>query len=550
MVAAMVPLARLVRTALAAVIGLSSACGSQPEAPAKPDGPAAPGPVPPGDGGTKADGSVSPPGADAGDEAPWTAGLEQCGNGTDDDGDGLVDEDCGASLFVGVFPPGGSGDLAGGGHVARMEADLGRKLSVLQTYRSTTAVGAARAKEELAAIWKHGLVAHLYFEPGGYTPAQYAAAATDPTIVADLALSAKAVAEALAANATGRLLLSFGAEMNGNWTDWGCKNTSAATFIAMSRKMHGAVAAALDVRKIDRRRVRWVYAPNSTSSGGCGTPADYYPGHDATDLLGASAYRSGTQSVEAAVIAPTKQLLSDLAYPPAWQRDRFVVLQTGSRTITGDDRGAWLKSMVERLAADPAYVGVIPFDLSHATDGERDWALLDTAKPPVARSGYGAFISAAAALPASDRALEGTFDPYFWDVGPSDAAYPEIQALRGAGITGGCRAAPPLFCPSVSITRAEAAALLAAAFGVTAPDAAARIIEPCRASSPCPAEPIRRDTLGSAVASLLQAKRPEATKDLARLQAAAAIEPSRDATRAEASVLIVHAARIAPAPRP
>src|SRR6202011_3689259 len=128
-----------------------------------------------------------------------------------------------------------------------------------------------------------------------------------------------------------------------------------------------------------------------------------------------------------------KQLLTDLAYPAAWQHDRIIVLQTGSRTIAGDDRGAWLTSLVTKLAADPAYAGVIPFDLSDA-DPSRDWALLDSSTPPSARSGYAAFIGAARAFPASDRKLDGIFEPYFWDVHVDEAAYPEIQALRGAHV--------------------------------------------------------------------------------------------------------------------
>lgn len=484
------------------------------------------------------------PTATGGDDAPWASGVEECGNGIDDDGDGLIDEDCAPSLFVGVFAPGGGADLAGGGHVARIEKDLGRPLSVVQTYRSTSALGAARAKQELGEIWKHGAVAHLYFEPLGYSAEQLASIATDPAVLSDLTTSADAVADALVANPHGRLLLSFGAEMNGTWTEWGCKNVSATAFVAVTRKMHDAMTKALSVRAIDARRLRWVYAPNSVSSGGCGSAAAYYPGHDAVDLLGMSAYRSGTDSVDAAVIAPSKTLMTDLAYALAWQRGRFVVLQTGSRTVAGDDRGAWFKTLVERLASESAYAGVIPFDLSDA-DPSRDWALLDTSNPPVARAGYDAFIGAARKLTPSDAALEGTFDPYFWDVRLGDEAYAEIQALRAAHLTSGCSAAPPLFCPTAAITRADAGALLAGSFQVPAGDVAALLGGPSTASTS-----VRRDVLASCLAKLMKAKRPAATKDLARLATDALVDPARPATRAEAAAWCVHYARISPAPRP
>jgi hypothetical protein len=531
-----------------AAMALAVACASDPAPAALGSDADAGGPSSSGEGndGGAGDADGAAPDAFDEDDTPWSSGLEACGNGIDDDGDGLIDEDCAPSLFVGVFPPGGGDDLASGGHVAKMEADLGRPLAVLQSYRSTTAAGAAVARAELGVIWAHGAVAHLYFEPGDYTPAQYAASATDPVIDADLHITAKAVADALVDHPTGRLLLSFGAEMNGNWTDWGCKNASAATFIATTRKFHDDVAQELAARAIDPRRVRWVFAPNATSSGGgCGSAAAYYPGHDAVDLLGMSAYRAGIESVDVAVLAPSKKLMADLAYPAEWQHDRFIVLQTGSRTITGDDRGAWLTSLVQKLAADPAYAGVIPFDLSDA-DPTRDWALLDRAKPPVGRSGYDAFIGAAQAVPPSDRALEGTFDPYFWDVRVGDPSYAEIQALRGAHVTSGCSAAPPLFCPAALLTHGDAAAVLAGAFKVSAADAAAALGNGAGGAP----DSVARAALASALSTLMKAKRPAATKDLARLASDVLVDPTRPATRAEAAAWIVHYARIAPAPRP
>ena len=59
-----------------------------------------------------------------------------------------------------------------------------------------------------------------------------------------------------------------------------------------------------------------------------------------------------------------------------------------------------------------------------------------------------------------------------------------------------------------------------------------------------------RTALASALATLMKAKRPAATKDLARLTTDALVDPARPATRAEAAAWCVHYARIAPAPRP
>jgi hypothetical protein len=265
-----------------------------------------------------------------------------------------------------------------------------------------------------------------------------------------------------------------------------------------------------------------------------------------------SAYRQGTQSVADAVTTPSKQLMTDLAYPAAWQRSRFIVLQTGTQTLAGDDRGAWLSGLVSALAADPVYLGVIPFDLSDPT---RDWALMADGTPPTGRTGYDAFVSAAKAVPVADHVLAPAFEPYFWDVALEDSAYPEIQALRGAGLTSGCGAAPPLFCPADAIARVDAATLLARATGATQADAEAAITEACRAGAgagvaPCPKDPVRRDSLAAAIGKVVKATRPSAGADLMRLSAAATVEPARDATRAEAATWLVRTARVPPAPLP
>ena len=277
-------------------------------------------------------------------------------------------------------------------------------------------------------------------EPNGYLPSQYQSADTDPGLDADLSAFAKGLSSTLASSGKGRLLLTFGAEMNGNWTDWGC--LPKATYVAFYRKFHGLVSAALAAESpaIDPRRVRWVYGPNSTSSGGCGTAVDYYPGHAYVDYIGMSAYRTATASVSSAVTAPANALLSGLGYPPAWQSDRFIVLQTGTQDIAGDDRGAWLADLYGALTADSAFLGVIYFNSDK-------WAVLGPGAPPQPLTGYGAFVAALKALPLADRALDATFETFFWDVHQANRYYPEVQSLRAAGISSGCGADPPLFCP-------------------------------------------------------------------------------------------------------
>ena len=433
---------------------------------------------------------ASAPDADAA-VAPVAYG-ERCGNGIDDDGDGLIDEDCPPSLFAGVFAP----DVAADPAAAEIEAATGRPLSVLQTYRSTKPGDVDLIAPDLAAIFARGSVAHLNVEPAGYTAQQYATPHADP-LATDLPAMGAEVASALAAQPTGRVILTFGAEMNGNWTDWGC--LPAGQYIALFRAAHDAVTAALAAAKLDPRRVRWAYGPNSTSSSSCGSAAGYYPGHAYVDLLGMSAYRSGTASVDEAVVAPMSALFDALAYPVAWRRDRFVLLQTGSREVTGDDRDAWIRTLFTTLTHDERAAGLIYFDAA-------DWAVASGGP------GWAGLTTAIADAPVADRQLDGIFRPHFWDVAYGDAAFPEIEALVDAGVTSGCDTGPARFCPDDPIRAVDATTMLARA--------------------------------GMPSATLTD---PVTEAALAVALGAAPAAPSI-ATRARAAVLIAHAARLAPMP--
>lgn len=420
---------------------------------------------------------------------PWG---ERCGDSTDNDSDGLADEDCAPSLFTGMFAPQVSADPA----LTALETAANRPLRVVQTYHSLSAQGIAKTAPDLAAIFARGQVAHLNVEPSGYTAAQYAAPTQAP-LATDLASMGDAVATALAADPRGRVLLTFGAEMNGDWVDWGC--LSAAHYIALYRAAHAAIDAALTTRGIDRRRVRWAYGPNATSSANCGSAAGYYPGHGYVDYLGMSAYRPNGASVDSAVFAPMRELFDALAYPTAWRRDRFIVLQTGARAAS--DRATWLASLFATAEADERVAGIIYF---HGAD----WAV------PAAELG-----PAVAAAPPADAGLDGVFAPHFWDVSLDHPAFHEIQALRDAGITSGCAVAPARFCPDEPITADAARALLERAF----PNAA----------TPSLADPVRESDIAAAVTSL---------------GGLSPVASSMTATRARAAVIIAHGAELRPTP--
>src|SRR4029079_12172866 len=53
----------------------------------------------------------------------------------------------------------------------------------------------------------------------------------------------------------------------------------------------------------------------------------------------------------------------------------------------------------------------------------------------------------------------------FQDVGPSSPFYLYVEALAAAGITGGCKAVPPLYCPTQNVSREQMAIFIVRALG-------------------------------------------------------------------------------------
>lgn len=524
--------------------------------------------------------------------APWTSpGTVVCGDGGASDGS-LAGEDCPPSVFAGVFPPNGGYDLGSGAasHVLKMEADLGRPLSVVQTYRATSSADQQYIGADVAQIFAHGAVAHLNIEPSGYKASQYANASTDPQIAADLTGTGEAVAAALAAAPGSRMLITFGAEMNGNWTDWGC--LPPATFIAFYQEMHDLTMKALASQSppIDPRRLRWVFGPDG--DGSCESPDVYYPGHGYADYLGMSAYRTSVdQTAEDAVVAPAQALFSALAFPDDWQQARFIVLQTGTGVYAGDDRGAWLTDLYTSTLATAIFHGVIYFDQDDT--GGVAWSLLTTATPPQPQPGYPKWVAAVDALPRVSPSLASTFEPYFWDVRVEHARYAEVQSLRAANLTSGCSvppATPPLFCPADPLTREAAAVFLVGAFGLTPTSsgplftdvattnpsrpaietvASLGALPGCTATTFCPTDPIARVDLATALAALRKPTKASGAPpfadlgglDAATVAAIAALAqfrwidgcgngnfcPKAGATRADGAAWIVHTADVPPA---
>ena len=54
----------------------------------------------------------------------------------------------------------------------------------------------------------------------------------------------------------------------------------------------------------------------------------------------------------------------------------------------------------------------------------------------------------------------------FNDVPTTHPLFQYIEALKASGITGGCQASPPLYCPDAPLTRGQMAVFLSKALGL------------------------------------------------------------------------------------
>jgi hypothetical protein len=72
---------------------------------------------------------------------------------------------------------------------------------------------------------------------------------------------------------------------------------------------------------------------------------------------------------------------------------------------------------------------------------------------------------AASSSPAR-RATAAPATASFNDVPTNHPFFQYIEALKASGITGGCQASPPLYCPDNPLTRGQMAVFLAKALGL------------------------------------------------------------------------------------
>jgi hypothetical protein len=178
---------------------------------------------------------------------------------------------------------------------------------------------------------------------------------------------AESVAAWLALGEGRSLILAPMQEMNLPETPWGC---DAPAYVEAYGRFRAAFATAgVD----DPTRIRWAFAPNGWTSPQCGGRiAPFYPGDEAVDLIGISAYNFGPNEWDGQYRFPT-YVFRHLDELRGFAPDKpYLIAQTGTAP-RGGDRDAWLLEMFAVLAADPNAVGFLYFNKDKSAWGGNEW---------------------------------------------------------------------------------------------------------------------------------------------------------------------------------
>jgi hypothetical protein len=137
-----------------------------------------------------------------------------------------------------------------------------------------------------------------------------------------------------------QVVVSFGHEMNGNWSSWGNTHTSPATFVAAWRHIVNVV------REAGAGNVTWMWTVNIVNNDvtvPIPNPKDWWPGRSYVNWVGVDGYYYNSSATFSSLFGPTlvdvRQLTTDPiliaetgAEPAAGQPAKIADLFAGVRT--------------------------------------------------------------------------------------------------------------------------------------------------------------------------------------------------------------------------
>lgn len=360
-------------------------------------------------------------------------------------------------------------------------------------FMSLTLNPAWNVPAELNAAWSAGFIpfvnlmlseswesAYGTYDPNCATAANIAAGLCDQKIAQ--------WADAFKAWATGgrKAYIAPMPEMNSDWVSYATGNSPAAFANAYKR-----IQSKFAERGVSKSTLRWVFAPNGWSDPDKPWQAfeNYYPGDANVDIVGFSAYNYG-----GCPAASSWRIWDafETAMAPYLNRMRLMastkpifIAQTGTVNVPNDpanagtteNMSAWMRDTLGKLAGYPAVRAVIYFNKA-----KQESTLVNCASG----ADYRIFASGSGNTGFLDAMRDTRIGKWFvtdsrWDTiafvdsatlfddvrgahpftgEPSPFYFNAVNIIRNRGVTTGCSASPPLYCPGDATTRAQMAIFL------------------------------------------------------------------------------------------
>jgi len=171
----------------------------------------------------------------------------------------------------------------------------------------------------------------------------------------------------------GRVILSFGHEMNGSWYSWGYKHTSPATFVDAWRHIVTVF------RQQGADNVTWLWAVNVMHPhGNIPSPAAWWPGNSYVTWVGIDGYYYKPSWTFASLFGPTIKAIRGLTLAP--------ILISETSVAPAADKPAKIANLFAGVR-DYGLLGLVWFN----SDKHRNWSISDPASAAAFRRGARGF---------------------------------------------------------------------------------------------------------------------------------------------------------------